>query len=211
MTRNSITLTTVEQFYVWAQAQLSSTYNASHKYGLREWMHHEDVVDPNGNRIWTGEVYEHYKDADGNPEKIYLTALVPHYYLTSKDGRDYARDVVELPREIGEALARVWKQNQYQNFVGLRDVAGILKVLDAQLARETVARGQQRANLEKRIVDVNRRNSARAEIARQATALRDYIARSCLNDLNASTEEIGKLTLAELIGVAEALETAPTM
>jgi hypothetical protein len=142
-------LATVAEFATWAAGSMK--WNAERRYGLNKWTLWEPSPNPE----------------EPNTQKI-------RWYLREKTSSSRYQDT-EIPAELGELFAANWKQNQYNEYVGVRTIAGLLKLIDAAKGTELGKRAKAAVVVAEENEAITRRNNVRRSVAAKIEELHKLV------------------------------------
>lgn len=198
---------TAEEFFAWAAERIAEGRDRA-TFTFSEWLDMDAVIRPDGTPVmytWVGREGKRVVK-----EQMPFEAPVPTYKLW-ETGDSWHKTSVELPREVGDVLARLWKSDAEQKqevrmwggygarFYGHRNLAGVLKLLGGNadlLARAKAIR--QKAEQEQAR---NRRNNNRDYVAHKAEELLKAI-----DDYGGDIGAHPNLTLRQLIALKDMKE-----
>jgi hypothetical protein len=142
-------LATVAEFAAWAG--VSTQWDAGRRYGLTRW------------NLW---------EPSPNPEEPNVQKI--RWYLRGKTSSYRYQDTV-IPAELGELFAASWKQNQYNEYVGVRTIAGLLKLIDAAKDTELGKLVKAAVAVAKENEAIARRNNVRRSVAAKIEELHKLV------------------------------------
>jgi len=154
------TFNTADEFFMWALDYMARPI-ASQTFTLDTQNRRKFVLDENGQPI-VARYYEPY--GGGEPEPIYKEENSTVFMLRRTGESKWRSYTVELPAELGPAIAATWKKNgdkPWSRFVGARTLKTIIAKLDPEKSADLVERARNAVTLRQQTEAKNLRNNRR--------------------------------------------------